>query len=156
MRVCLLGLVVLAACTTTDSTELAGTYAGNATYTISPMTGDGSVGAAAASVIIADNGDDVQVGVAPECVLDGSQITQFTLYDGAHGDRFIFTSESLAATQACTLPTTNGGLAISIVEGDLVVDHGLTMTLELGGTITASPDPSDVGGYAVYRFDGAQ
>ncbi len=127
------------------------------TYTISPTTGDGSVGAAAASVDVAtDDDDNVQVGVAPGCVVDGTQITQLTLYDNEGNNRFIFTSESVAANQACTLPINGGSLAISIVEGDLVVDHGMTLTLDLGGTITSSPDPTDIGGYAVYRFDGAQ
>jgi|SRR5580704_19116305 hypothetical protein len=157
MRARLLCLGILAACKTNDSTDISGTYAGNATYTISPTTGDGSVGAASASLVVAaDDDNNVQVGVAPTCVLDGTQITQLTLYDNGGNNRFIFTSASVASDQSCTLPIDSGALAISIVEGDLVVDHGLTLTLELGGTITSSPDPTDVDGYAVYRFDGEQ
>lgn len=59
------------ACNTTDSTDISGTYAGNATYTISPTMGDGSVGAASASVDVATDDDGVEAGVAPDCLLDG-------------------------------------------------------------------------------------
>ena len=52
--------------------------------------------------------------------------------------------------------TAHSDLAFTLVEGDLVVDHGLTLSLDIGGTIPAAPDPDEGGGYAVYQFAGTQ
>jgi len=72
----------------------------------------------------------------------------YRVYDGR--------GATIDVSQSCALPIGgSGGVTLSVVEGDLVVDHGLTLTLDVGGTVTSAADPADLGGYAVYDFDGA-
>jgi hypothetical protein len=90
------------------------------------------------------------------CVIAADQIEELSLYDKSGDGHYIFTSDALADGQTCTLPIAAGGqVSIAIASGDLVVDHGLTLTLQLGGTVSIASDPSLVGGYAVWDFAGA-
>ncbi len=59
--------------------------------------------------------------------------------------RFVFASDSIAASQTCPLPD---GAVMTVAVGDLEVDHGGTLTLDVGG---ATAD----GGYVVFQFAGA-
>ena len=151
MRTWLIGIAAVASCTSTDSTDISGTYDGNATYTISPGSGgDCVVGAFAASVDIEGDTGGVLVTLAPSCVLTGALIELLTFPDNTNKTRFAFTSDSIDASQSCTLVLAGGsGLAISVVAGDLTVDHGLTLALDVGGGVAGS-------GYAVYQFEGVQ
>jgi hypothetical protein len=145
------------ACTEDDSTDISGNYAGNATYTISPTTGVGLVGAGSAGVLIENDGDDQLVTLdSSGCVIAAAQIEELSVYDKSGDGHYIFTSDALVDGQTCTLPIGVGGqVSIAIASGDLVADHGLTLTLQLGGTVSAASDPSEVGGYAVWDFAGA-
>lgn len=150
----LLALFALAACG--DSTDISGLYFGNATSTLSPTSGAGSVHAGSATISIANVGDDVDVTLAPGCALTASREKEETIKDGANTTRFVFTTDVVRDGQTCTLPLAGADLGITIVEGDLVVQAGSTMTLQLGGAIGTAPEVADVGGYAVFDFAGAQ
>jgi hypothetical protein len=133
---------VLAACG--DSTDIAGMYYGNATYTRS----DGTTGAGVATVIVTDAGNNnVNLAIGSGCPLAATEIQQIDIENKTGYDNFVLTSESIAPQQSCGLPDGT----ISIATGDLVVDYGLTMTLDLGGPITDATG-SD---YIVYNFSGA-
>jgi len=150
----LAALAALAACG--DSTDISGSYTGNATYTVSPASGAGSVGAGSATIAIANAGDDIDVTLALGCELYATQLEQDSINDHGATSRFVFTSDTIDAGATCTLPIAGGDLALTVFEGDVVALKGPTVTIELGGSITAAPDPAAVGGYAVYDFAGAQ
>ncbi len=151
----LLALFALAACG--DSTDISGLYFGNATSTVSPPgAGTGWVHAGSATVSIANAGDDVDVTLSAGCVLTASRGKEETIKDGANTTRFVFTSDLVRDGQTCALPLPGGDLGIAIVEGDLVVQAGSTLTLQLGGAVRTAPEVADVGGYAVVDFAGAQ
>lgn len=152
-----LAVSALSACTEDDSTDISGNYLGNATYTISPQTGVGLVGAGSADVLIENDGDDQRVTLGSSgCVIAAVLIEELSVYDKSGNGHYIFTSDALADDQTCTLSLAAGGqVAVGIVEGDLVADHGLTMTLQLGGNVSTASDPSMVGGYVVWSFAGA-
>jgi hypothetical protein len=161
MRILLfVAIAALAGCgPTSDSTDIGGTYDGNATYTISPPAGAGEVSAGSASITITDNpGDiDVDLALAPGCQLAGGNDRLETIeYSKGGLLDFVFTSESFVDGASCALPVRDGTVTFTVVEGHMVALHGGTVTVELGGTISAASDPSAVGGYAVYQFSGAQ
>jgi hypothetical protein len=128
-----------------DSTDVSGDYVGNATYTIASVSGSGSVDAGSATIELASTNDGVDVAIGAACSLSAASIETLTLSDYRNTARFVLASASIDASQTCTLPD---GVAMTVSVGDLVVDHGLTLELDVGG---ASAD----GGYAVFQFDGA-
>jgi hypothetical protein len=140
-----LAVVVLAAVACGDSTDIAGTYVGNATYTRS----DGTTGAGMATVVVTDTGNNnVDVAIGAACTLAANEIEQVDISDHRNYGNFVLTSEAIRAQQPCALP--DGTIAVAA--GDLVVDAGLTMTLDLGGPTT---DGGGGSAYVVYHFDGA-
>jgi hypothetical protein len=139
-------LVAVALVGCNDSTDIAGTYIGNATYTRS----DGTTGAGSAVVVVTDGyNNDVDVAVGPACPLFAAVIKQIDITDHTNDGRFVLTSERFGSGASCVLP--DGAIALDT--GFLVVDAGLTMTLDLGGpVVTGAGSGSD---YVVYNFAGA-
>jgi hypothetical protein len=134
--------LVFAAGACGDSTDIAGTYIGNATYT----RADGTTGAGSATVVVADeSGNVIDVDIGSACPLIAIEIKQITIDDRSGYSHFVLTSEAFTSGAACTLP--DGAIAVST--GFLVVDAGLTMTLDVGGEGSGSD-------YVVYNFAGAQ
>jgi hypothetical protein len=143
----ILGLVALGGCSlySDDPTDISGEYVGNATYTIASGSGSGSVDAGSAAIELdsTDAGVDVAIGAA--CSLTASSTETLTILDNRNTTRFVFASDSIDASQTCTLPD---GVAMTVAVGDLEVDHGGALTLDVGG---ATAD----GGYVVFQFAGA-
>jgi hypothetical protein len=142
MRLAIVALAVgLGAGGCGDSTDIAGSYVGNATYT----RADGTTGAGPATVVITDvdSSNAIEVAIGSACPIAASEIKQVDIEDHSAYTHFVLTSEAFASGEPCALP--DGAIAVST--GFLVVDAGLTMTLDLGG--------GSGSGYIVYNFAGA-
>ncbi len=128
-----LAVVVVVACG--DSTDISGTYVGNYTLVVagSASAGSGEVTIAGDTVVLADG-----------CALATVVREQQTVADKTGYSHFIFTSEDIVAGQPCALLA----IAFAIDEGELLVQHGGTLMLGVGGAMAN-------GGYAVYDFTGA-
>jgi hypothetical protein len=128
-----------------DPTDVSGTYVGNATYTIASASGSGSVDPSSAMIELTATNDGVDAAIGAACSLSATSIETLTVLDNRNTTRFVFASDSIDASQTCMLPD---GVAMTVAVGDLVVDHGQTHELDVGG---ATAD----GGYVVFHFDGA-
>jgi hypothetical protein len=150
-------LGLLAACG--DSTNIAGDYLGNLTFTasITAPAATTLVGAAAATVVIDDADDSgARMAIGDGCVLDTFVSKQSVIDDHSGTNRFVFTAENVSDDMAtCTLAVTGGALTFTVAQGDFVVDAGLTMMLQLGGSLAAAPDGATAG-YVAIGFGGAQ
>ena len=140
------------------STDIAGSYTGNVTYTASitaPSAGD-LAGAEPATVVLADGPNGSVSATLGGCTLATSQRVAFVTTPGRSGaQQWLFTSQDITTGQSCTVPITGGTITLSVVQGDLIVDAGNTMTLELGGNISSATGTSATAGYLAYVFDGA-
>ena len=141
-----LSLLALGGCNfySNDSTDVSGDYVGNATYTIASGSGSG-VDAGAVTIDLATADDGIDVAIDAACTLSATSIETLTILDYDNAERFVLASDSIDASQPCTLPD---GVAMTVTTGDLEVDHGHTLTLDVGG---ATGD----GGYVVFQFTGA-
>ena len=139
----ILSLLTLGGCNvySNDSADVSGTYVGNATYTIAGSGVD--AGEVTIDLTSSDNGVDVAIGAA--CSLSATSIETVQILDYHNTTRFVFASDSIDASQTCTLPD---GVAMTVAVGDLEVDHGGALTLDVGGA-------TDDGGYVVFQFAGA-
>jgi hypothetical protein len=149
MRTTIIAALAAAACGcnvySDDPTDVSGEYVGNATYTIASPSGSGGVDAGSATIELASTNAGVDVAIGAACSLSATSIETLTVQDYRNTARFVFASDSIDASQTCTLPD---GVAVTIAVGDLEVDHGGVLTLDVGGT-TAD------GGYVVFQFAGA-
>jgi hypothetical protein len=158
-------LAMAVGCSTTESSDVGGTYLGDALYGASittPAAGDAS-GAEPITIGATDTGGgDVELAIGDACKVAGTRRRDESVHDSKSGDTsFIFASQDLVPAQACTLPVSGGGtVTITIAHGESVVDHGGTMSLDVGGTITAaSPGASAdlsaaTAGYFDLQFEG--
>jgi hypothetical protein len=146
---------VLGACNDDDSTNIAGTYTGNATYTASAAgdTTPALAGAEAQVVTIADASDDgASIVLAATCTLAAERLREEEIKDATKAQRFVFTSETIAPSGACTLPVVGTSVMLRVIDGELVVDHGGTLTLSFGGNATLADGTA---AYLVFDFAGA-
>jgi len=139
-------IIGIAGCVDDDSTDIAGDYFGNLTYV---ATGN-LAGASSADVIVTDADDGESVALAAGCTVDSLLRGTLTIEDHGTAERFVLSSDDLAVGQPCTAPIEGGSATFSITEGTLVVEHGGTMQLQLGGNL-ATPAT----GYIAYSFQGA-
>jgi hypothetical protein len=139
----ILSLLMLGGCNvySNDSTDVSGDYVGNATSTIA---GSG-VDAGEVTIDLTSTNDGVDVAIGTSCSVSATSIETLTVLDYDNTSRFVLASDSIDASQTCTLPD---GVAMTVAVGDLEVEHGGTLTLDVGG---ATAD----GGYVVFHFAGA-
>jgi hypothetical protein len=129
-----------------DTTDVTGTYVGNATYTIALASGSSSAGAGEATIDLEATQLGVAADVGAACSITASAIETLSISDYTDDSRFVLSSDSIDPSQSCTLPD---GTAITVATCDLVVDRGWTLMLDVGGAVGSD-------GYAVFHFEGAQ
>ncbi len=129
-----------------DSTDIAGNYSGNATYTLTEAAApSGATGAQFEAAAITTDGG-TQVLLAAACALSASITTQVDVRNDKGDDVWVTTAD-IASGQPCTIALAGqGDVAFSTLEGGFEIGAGEMMTLDVGG-------PTD-SGYVVVHFTG--
>jgi hypothetical protein len=141
------------------STDISGTYQGNASYSASLTAPDGGgLSGAEAETVVVTNGSNssISLNLGTGCVLTATQRQQVTAEDSWEaGDTFVFTSNDVTSGQACTAPIAGGTVTFDVSQGEAVANAGGTITLTLGGAISSESSSSAAAGYFVFQFSGA-
>jgi len=141
--IALVTCLALAGCYSDDSTDIAGDYFGNLTYT---ATGN-LAGASSADLVVTD---EPTVALGDACTLDAGRLHQETILDNQNATKWVFTSDGVSAGEPCSAPIDGGIATFTVTEGTLIVQQGGTAQLQIGGNLAAPAN-----GYIAYMFAGA-
>lgn len=139
-----------------DSTDIAGTYEGAAIYQASvtmPMT-DSLGGAEPLEIVVQDGSDDSVTVTIGECSLEFARGNERTVTNYGEYDDFVFTSDVLASSQMCQLALSQGSLAFGASTGELVVNYGGKMSLDISGDIVSAQNAVASAGYFALMYSG--